>query len=147
MGSAIYKGQSASPGAVVQLFCSLAFGGILLGVIVGVLCGWLISKVYNDNISTVNVTLLGGFVSFFLAETVLERIGIPVSGIMAIIACGVYMSAIGRTKINPESEHSVHAFWHYIVFAAETTIFILAGVIVGNKVILDPAGYIRPVDY
>lgn len=132
---------------MLSLFSSLTFGGVLLGLVLGVVVGWVINKLYNDEILVVNITLMGGFIAFFLAETVLEEMGWAISGIMSIISIGVFMAAVGRTKINPEVEHNVHAFWHFLVFGAETTIFILAGVIVGQKVLLDPAGYIRPVDY
>jgi NhaP-type Na+/H+ or K+/H+ antiporter len=147
VGASLYKGGDASPPAVIGLFCSLTFGGVFLGLVLGVIAGYVIKKLYNDEILVVNITLMGGFIAFFIAETVLESMGYAISGIMSIISIGVFMAAIGRTKINPEVEHNVHAFWHFLVFAAETTIFILAGVIVGQKVLLDPAGYIRPVDY
>ena len=101
----------------------------------GIIAGWLINKMYNDEILVVNVTLIGGFIVFFLAETIFLKYEMQVSGIMAIISIGVFMSAVGRTKINPEIEYNVHAFWRFLVFIAETSIYILAGVMVGCKVI------------
>ena len=60
-------------------------------------------------------------------------LGIQISGIITLISLGLFMSAFGKTRINPESDHAVHVFWHYAVYAAETIIFIFSGVIVGVK--------------
>jgi len=66
---------------------------------------------------------------------------------MTLVSLGLFMAASGKTKINPEAEHSVHAYWHYIVYAAETIIFFLAGVIVGVKCLNDETGYVVANDY
>ena len=73
-------------------------------------------------------------------------LGIQVSGIFAIIAYGLFMSAVGKTKINPHSDHAVHTFWSYLVYASETAIFFLAGLIVGSSMI-NKTEYIASLDY
>jgi hypothetical protein len=45
------------------------------------------------------------------------------------------MSALGKTRINSETDHALHAFWNFGVWVAETIIFFLSGVIVGYKVL------------
>jgi NhaP-type Na+/H+ or K+/H+ antiporter len=64
---------------------------------------------------------------FFLAECT----PIHVSGILAVMTLGLYMTKTGKTGISTESEHSVHHVWSFVGFVAETVIFILAGVIMG----------------
>ena len=55
------------------------------------------------------------------------------SGIIGLVGCGVYMSQKGKTQaISSESEHSIHAVWSYIGFVAETVIFMLTGLILGE---------------
>jgi len=54
-----------------------------------------------------------------------------VSGILAIVFLGLYMTNTGKTRISAESEHAVHNVWSYIGFVAETVIFILTGIIMG----------------
>lgn len=56
------------------------------------------------------------------------------------------MSAVGKTKINPASDHAVHTFWSYLVYASETAIFFLAGLIVGVKMQYQ-GDYINASDY
>lgn len=66
---------------------------------------------------------------FFLAEST----SLHVSGILALVAFGLYMTKSGKTKISPESEHAVHHVWGFIGFVAETLIFILSGIIMGER--------------
>ena len=61
---------------------------------------------------------------------------IKLSGVMALVALGLFMAAFGRTRIDIDSDHAVHTFWKYIVYIAETIIFLLCGVLVSLKVIL-----------
>jgi NhaP-type Na+/H+ or K+/H+ antiporter len=71
---------------------------------------------------------------YFVCENV--DLGIKISGIIALVSLGLFMAAFGKTRISPESDHAVHTFWKYIVYACETTIFLIAGVLVGIKVVL-----------
>ena len=45
------------------------------------------------------------------------------------------MTRSGRTMISAESEHSVHHVWGYIGYIAETIIFILTGLILGERIV------------
>lgn len=55
-----------------------------------------------------------------------------VSGILALVACGLYMTNTGRTKISSESEEAIHHIWSYFGFVAETLIFMLTGYVLGT---------------
>ena len=70
---------------------------------------------------------------FYIAENV--NLGFQISGIIALVALGLFMSAFGKTRISSEADHAVHVFWKYIVFCAETVIFVLAGILVGVEVL------------
>jgi NhaP-type Na+/H+ or K+/H+ antiporter len=79
----------------------------------------------------VNSTIFTAYLIFFLAEDT----PIHVSGILAIVTLGLYMTRSGRTMISAESEHSVHHVWGYIGYIAETIIFILTGLILGERIV------------
>lgn len=89
----------------------------------------------------VNTTIFVSYIFFFVAETV-----ISVSGILTIVAMGLFMSNIGKTRISAESEHAVHHVWGYIGFVAETVIFILSGIILGQRSMED-CHLITYIDY
>ena len=56
------------------------------------------------------------------------------------------MTNIGKTKISAESEHAVHHVWGYIGFIAETVIFIVSGIIMGQRS-MEADNSITYVDY
>jgi sodium/hydrogen exchanger 10/11 len=62
------------------------------------------------------------------------------------VALGLYMTNTGKTGISTRSEHAVHHIWGYFGFVAETLIFTLTGVIMGDRV-LHPDNTIEAVDY
>lgn len=66
---------------------------------------------------------------FFAAEFT----NLHVSGILALVALGLFMTKSGKTRISAESEHAVHHVWGFVGFVAETLIFILSGIIIGER--------------
>lgn len=81
-----------------------------------------------------NLTFLCGFIALSLANWSSGYLGVPVSGLMTLLALGLYMAAFGKSKINVDSNHALMTFWDFGVFAAEQVLFMLAGVFCGNKV-------------
>ena len=55
------------------------------------------------------------------------------SGILSLVAFGLYMTYSGKTAISTESQHALHHVWGYVGFCAETLIFILSGIIIGDR--------------
>lgn len=82
---------------IVQLFLELTIGAIVLGIIFGYLSSELISKVSNNAILTLNITVVSCYIIYFVAEYV--DMGIKISGIMSLVSLGLYMAAFGKTKI------------------------------------------------
>ncbi len=83
-------------GQILSLFLQLTGGAIVLGVLFGVVATELIKLFKNDSLLCYNITLVGCYLLYFTAEYV--HLGIHVSGIMALVAMGLYMAAFGRTK-------------------------------------------------
>ena len=133
-GDALVEVAPMTPFTVVKAFCELTVGGAALGVTFGIISTIWIRKIFNDEILVVNITLIACYLVYYVAENV--NIGIQVSGIIALVALGLFMAAFGKTRINAESEHAVHTFWKYAVYCAETIIFLMAGIIIGIKVLL-----------
>ena len=44
------------------------------------------------------------------------------------------MAAFGRSRISHEADHALREFWEYVVYASETIIFLLGGIIAGISV-------------
>ena len=90
---------------------------------------WL-NKIVNNAFLEINLTIFGAYLLFYMAESVLK-----VSGILAMVALGLYMTRSGKTSISTASEHAVHYIWGYVGFCAETIIFLLTGIIVAIRVL------------
>lgn len=131
--SEFIRGNQLSPSETVGIFCQLTLGGVVLGIVGGIICAIWIRKIFNDEILVVNITFIACYMVYFVAENV--DLGIKISGIIALVALGLFMAAFGKTRINAESEHAVHTFWKFAVYCAETIIFLVAGIIIGVKML------------
>lgn len=87
------------------------------------------------------MTFIICYLTYYVAENI--DLGMKVSGIMALVSLGIYLSIFGKTKISPEEKKTVVIFWKYVVYAGESSIFILAGVLVGVKVITNRSSYVN----
>ena len=85
----IIKGNSTS---FVDSFCSflrLSVGGLLLGLVIGVITSKWLKRIFYDNILIANITFVSCYIMFFIAEFT----WVHVSGILSVVAFGLYMSA------------------------------------------------------
>lgn len=93
------KGNSSSFFGVVVSFVRIAFGGPLLGLIVGFIVSFWMKRIIRDAVLSINITFVGAYLCFYMAEFTFLK----VSGILSIVTLGLYMSAVGKRKIYPES--------------------------------------------
>eukprot|EP00352_Strombidinopsis_acuminata_P001357 CAMPEP_0176347600 /NCGR_PEP_ID=MMETSP0126-20121128/7188_1 /TAXON_ID=141414 ORGANISM="Strombidinopsis acuminatum, Strain SPMC142" /NCGR_SAMPLE_ID=MMETSP0126 /ASSEMBLY_ACC=CAM_ASM_000229 /LENGTH=254 /DNA_ID=CAMNT_0017695875 /DNA_START=564 /DNA_END=1328 /DNA_ORIENTATION=- len=138
----IVEGYEMSGGDMVLMFIRLSVGGPVLGLIFAVFTSYMLKRLYNEAVLEVNTTIFSAYLLFYVCELT----PVHVSGILALVALGLYMTYGGKTNISAGSEESIHHVWQYIGFIAETIIFFLAGLIIGDKVFNDSAEYIASVD-
>lgn len=120
-------GKSMTAAEVAWMFCRIAFGGPLLGFVMGKIAVWSLSKVFNDSVIEITITLSSAYVTYYLAENVFY-----VSGVLAVVALGVVISA-NKVSISPEVEEFVHSFWEMLSYLANTLIFIIVGVVITER--------------
>ncbi len=119
------SGDSASP---AMEFVRVALGGTLVGLIFGWITITWVKKVLNDALIEITVIIAAAYLTFFVAESFLH-----VSGVLGLVALGLLMAGIGKTRISPEVEHFLHEFWELAAFIANTLIFIIVGVVIANQ--------------
>ena len=124
-------GQSASfsLGGAVLKFAWVVIGGIAVGLVLAFILSKWIEHVFNDPLSEITLTLVLAYASMILAEGVLH-----VSGVMAVVVAGLWMSGEGRTKISPEVSHFLHRFWETLGYIANTMIFFIVGLVIAKQV-------------
>jgi len=113
-------------------FLYVACGGTLLGVLFGYLVMAWVKKVFNDAFVEISIIIAAAYLLFFVAESFLH-----VSGVLGLVAFGLVMSGIGKTRISPEVGHFLHEFWELAAFFANVLIFIIVGVVIAERGVLD----------
>ena len=108
-------------------FAWVAGVGPLVGLVFGVVGEWCLSKVFNDPLVEITITVCCAYLTFFVAEGFLE-----VSGVLALVVLGLWLSH-HRQAISPEVEHTLHEFWETTVFLTNTLIFMLVGLVASSR--------------
>lgn len=107
-------------------FVQISGGGLLFGVVVGVLCSMWLKQITRDYTLSIAITFIASYLLFFAAET-----QIFVSGILSLVALGLFVSAYGKSKIDTKTEDRLRSVWAWVQHAAETIVYIVAGLVVG----------------
>ena len=91
---------------------------------------WLIAilwvrKVFNDPMIESRWFWFATYAVFFICEHFFH-----VSGVLGLVALGIVMAGIGRTRI---SLIELYIFWELIAFVANVIIFIVVGVVIAQN--------------
>ena len=105
----------------------LTVGGILVGLIFGILVSIWMKRIIKDHALSIVITIIGSYLSFYLCEFTWLKFG----GVTAVVVQGLYLAAVVKRKIYPESEKALDTVWSMMVFCATTVLFTLIGVISG----------------
>lgn len=116
--------------ALLQSFLKTVVVGTCIGLIVaGATIAW-VRRVFNDALVEITVMVIAAYLTFYIAEHFLH-----VSGILGLVALGLVMSGVGRTRISPQVEHFLHEFWEMAAYLANTLIFIIVGVLIAERTV------------
>ncbi len=126
----LLTGRVASLSATDALvrFAVVVSGGVAVGLVLAFVLSWWIERMFNDPLSEITLTLVLAYASMIVAEGLLH-----VSGVMAVVTAGLWMSATGKRKISPEIQEFLHRFWQMLGYVANTLIFVLVGVVIGRE--------------
>ena len=84
---------------------------------------FLIGYIFDDDLVEVTITFAAAYLTFYVAEDVCH-----VSGVLALVALGLCVASFGKSRISPNSEHSVHTWWRILTYHGNTLIFLFVGV-------------------
>ncbi|NIR61662.1 MAG: sodium:proton antiporter, partial [Gammaproteobacteria bacterium] len=103
-------------------FLTLFFGGAVVGALIGVV-GMGLLRVFQGTVQQALLTVIAAYVSYLAAEA-----GLTVSGIMAVLVCGVLL---GHEMRRPSADDAfVHTLWAFNAWIANALTFLLLGVTV-----------------
>jgi len=127
-GAEQFLGTGSFIGSAAIGFGKIGAAGGLVGVLIGLLAIVWVRKVFNDPLIEITVVLVTAYAVFFVCEHFFH-----VSGVLGLVALGIVMAGVGRTRISPEVEHVMHEFGEFTAFAANVIIFIVVGVVIAQK--------------
>jgi CPA1 family monovalent cation:H+ antiporter len=104
-------------------FLKVAAGGTLIGSALGWMIAHLIARVDDYLIETTLTTVLA-----YGAYLVAERL--HVSGVLAVVAAGIFNGTIGTRGMSPTTRIVLYNFWEYLAFLANSLVFLLIGLAV-----------------
>jgi Na+/H+ antiporter len=113
-------GGSVSAGHTVLEFFRDAGGGIAIGLAVG----WAIGEV-RRRVTDINTELTISLFSAYGAFIPADQLG--VSGVLAVVACGVYLGFRAPEISSPESRMQSDGLWSVLTFLLNAALFILIG--------------------
>lgn len=125
------KGDTYDFGGIVVFFAEMTLGAPLLGMVFGIFTVWLMQQadrsMSRDDVTVqIAITFCCAYLVFFTAEYECE-----ISGVLACCGAGIILAWKAPPLIlEPETMHHV---WGMIEWVANTIIFMLAGVIIGQE--------------
>ncbi len=102
-------------------FVLVLCGGVLIGGFVGLVGSFLLRIKKGDMILQFTVTLIIAYLSFILAD----KFG--TSGVISTLTAGLVYSGMTNITIKRRHRESLHYFWEYFSFTANSLVFLLLG--------------------
>jgi len=112
-------GQFSLGQGIVE-FIRVSVGGVLVGLLLGWLASRLIARIDDYLIETTLTTVLA-YGAYLIAEQ------LHFSGVLAVVAAGLVNGNIGPQGMSPTTRIVLFNFWEYLAFLANSMVFLLIG--------------------
>jgi CPA1 family monovalent cation:H+ antiporter len=116
-------------GSSIGSFVTVAGGGVIIGVLLGMLASQVIGRIDDPLVETTLTTVLA-FGAYLSAEV------LGVSGVLAVVAAGIVNGNVGPSGMSPTTRMVVFNFWEYAAFLANSLIFLLIGLTIDLSVLV-----------
>ena len=116
-------------------FLTVAGGGTLVGIGLGMLVSQIIRRIDDPLVETTLTTVLA-FGAYVLAEV------LHVSGVLAVVAAGIVNGNVGPRGMSPTTRVVVFNFWEYLAFVANSFVFLLIGLAIDLDILSQNLLYI-----
>src|SRR5205823_7059277 len=117
--AALMTGQFSLGQASLHFIWATA-GGIGFGLLVGIAIRWVHRRV-DDPPVQITISLLTPFLAYLPAER------LHASGVLAVVAAGIYLGWHSPIVINARTRLQMYAFWEIVVFLLNGFVFITIG--------------------
>ena len=118
----VFSGQFSLADNITR-FLTIAGGGILIGITLGMLASEVIRRIDEPLVET-TLTLVLAFGAYLLGEA------FHVSGVLAVVAAGLVNGNAGPRGMSPTTRVVVYNFWETGAFLANSFVFLLVGLVI-----------------
>jgi CPA1 family monovalent cation:H+ antiporter len=122
--------QEIGLGDGLLIFLTTAVGGALVGFAGARILMWIMPLLRDSRLAEMTLTLALPYLVYIVCELYAE-----VSGVVAVVAAGLVVSAMERSRLSPESREFIHDVWAQLAFWASSLVFILASILVPRLMI------------
>jgi Na+/H+ antiporter len=116
----VVSGQTPTVSAGLLRLAYLTIAGLALGLLVGFVVA-RIHKLIDDGPIEITLTILVPYVAYLAAEA------IQASGVLAVVACGLYMSRQSSHFFSANVRLQAWAVWDALTFVLNGLVFVLIG--------------------
>jgi len=116
----IVTGRTPSVAAGAARLSYLILAGLAVGLVGGLIVEWIEKHIEDAPIEIV-LSILTPYSVYLLAESV------SASGVLAVVACGLYLSRQSSTFFSPSVRLQAWAVWDSLTFAINGLVFVLIG--------------------
>jgi monovalent cation/hydrogen antiporter len=114
------RGQMPTVGSGVARLVFLVVGGLGIGLLIGVVVGWM-EQFIDDGPVELVVSLVVPYAAYLAGERA------HASGVLAVVACGIYMSRKSTQFFSAAVRLQVNGAWEALVFMLNGLVFVLIG--------------------
>ncbi len=114
------RGQTPTVGAGLVRLIYLVLGGLVIGLLIGVVVGWA-ERFIDDGPVELVVSLVVPYAAYLAGERA------HASGVLAVVACGLYMSRKSTQFFSAAVRLQVNGAWEALVFMLNGLVFVLIG--------------------
>ena len=98
----------------------LIVGGLVIGLLIGVVVGWM-ERFIDDGPVEMVVSLMVPYAAYLAGERA------NASGVLAVVACGLYLSRKSAEFFSPSVRLQVNGAWEALTFMLNGLVFVLIG--------------------
>lgn len=116
----VVKGQTPTLAAGALRLAYLVAVGVAIGIVIGMLVRWIHSYI-DDGPIEILISILIPYAVYLAGESA------HASGVLAVVACGLYVSRHDADFLSPTVRLQTAAVWNSLTFAINGLVFVLLG--------------------
>jgi CPA1 family monovalent cation:H+ antiporter len=116
----VVQQQTPTVTMAVTRLAYLTVVGLVIGLIVGVVVEWFERRI-DDGPIEITISLLVPYAAYLAAEEA------RASGVLAVVACGLYLSRKSAQFFSPNVRIQLYSVWQSLTFVLNGVVFVLIG--------------------